>query len=256
MNTIGSKILDRQIESLLNKVESEYGVTIILAVESGSRAWGFPSRDSDYDIRFIYVHERDWYASVFPKRDVIENMFVGELDAGGWDLRKALQLMQKGNAPLYEWLGSPIVYRRDMARLPPLAELAAVSVNPKALFYHYFSLAKKKIAAEDFATNAKSFLYGFRALLCAQWIVDFGSAPPVAFRQLVDRYLAGEPKVVLGKLLDMKRDGGEGDIQSIDGSLIKLARALYTDVEVADVEVLDLPPKSAYEEAFARILEA
>ncbi len=90
MNSMG-----QQIKALLSKVESEHDVTIILAVESGSRAWGFPSSDSDYDIRFIYMHDRDWYASVFPKRDVIENMFVGELDAGGWDLRKALQLMPR-----------------------------------------------------------------------------------------------------------------------------------------------------------------
>lgn len=248
--------IDREIQALLDKVESEYGVIIILAVESGSRAWGFPSEDSDYDIRFIYVHDRDWYASVFPKRDVIENMFIGELDAGGWDLRKTLQLMQKSNAPLHEWLGSPIVYRKDTAKLASLAELAAISVNPKAIFYHYFSLAKKKIVSENFATNAKAFLYGFRALLCAQWIVDFGSVPPVAFSNLVDRYVSGETKDVLEKLIDVKCGGGEGDIQSIDNSLVKFAKEFYVQIEMANIEVPDLPPKSTYEEVFYKVLGA
>ncbi len=246
--------IDEEIQTLLDKIESEYRVTIVLAVESGSRAWGFPSRDSDYDIRFIYRHDKDWYASVFPRRDVIENMFIGELDAGGWDLRKALQLMQKSNAPLHEWLGSPIVYRKDMTRLAPLEELAAISVNPKALFYHYFSLAKKKMSSESFTTNAKKFLYGFRALLCAQWIADFGSVPPVVFSNLVDRYVVGEKKDVLEKLINVKCDSGEGDIQSIDSSLIKFVNELYLEIETANIEVLDLPPKSTYEEVFSQVL--
>ena len=96
----------------LANLEKEHQVKILFACESGSRAWGFPSQDSDYDVRFIYLHPQDWYLSieVERKRDVIELPISDDLDITGWDLRKALQLFKKTNPPLLEWLGSPIIY--------------------------------------------------------------------------------------------------------------------------------------------------
>lgn len=76
----------------------------LIAVESGSRAWGFPSPDSDYDIRFIHIHPRDWYLSLQPGRDVIERPIIDNIDLNGWDLRKALGLLLKSNAVVSEWL--------------------------------------------------------------------------------------------------------------------------------------------------------
>ncbi|MBI2008192.1 nucleotidyltransferase domain-containing protein, partial [Candidatus Amesbacteria bacterium] len=110
----------------LKQIEVEEKVSILYACESGSRAWGFPSRDSDYDVRFIYIHPIDWYLSIFPKSDVIELPLQNSLDFSGWDLKKALQLFAKSNPPLYEWLGSPIVYFesgqivQEMRRLSPI----------------------------------------------------------------------------------------------------------------------------------------
>ena len=95
----------RQIERVLDRIERRHNVRILLTVESGSRAWGFASPDSDYDVRFVYAHERDWYLSVFEKRDVIEEMLEDRLDINGWDLRKALRLLYRSNPPLLEWLG-------------------------------------------------------------------------------------------------------------------------------------------------------
>src|SRR5947209_3872560 len=99
-----------KIIAKLYEIEKEQSVKILYAVESGSRAWGFASKDSDYDIRFIYVHPIDWYISIEEKRDVIEYPVKDLLDFSGWDIRKALQLYKKSNPPLYEWLVSPIVY--------------------------------------------------------------------------------------------------------------------------------------------------
>ena len=99
-----------RILSHLREIETTENVRIVYACESGSRAWGFPSADSDYDVRFLYVHPLEWYLSVDVKRDVIERPLQGGLDISGWDLKKALQLFRKSNPPLLEWLGSPIVY--------------------------------------------------------------------------------------------------------------------------------------------------
>jgi predicted nucleotidyltransferase len=85
-------------------------VVVLLAVESGSRAWGFSSKDSDYDARFIYLRRPEAYLSIRAPRDVIERRIVDEVDVNGWDLRKALGLLMKSNPPLLEWLQCPIIY--------------------------------------------------------------------------------------------------------------------------------------------------
>src|SRR4030095_590913 len=111
-----SGIDDATAESIRHKladIERAEDVRILFAVESGSRAWGFPSPDSDYDVRFLYVHKADWYLSIDPRRDVIELPIEGEFDINGWDLRKALQLLIKSNPVLLEWLRSPVLYRGD-----------------------------------------------------------------------------------------------------------------------------------------------
>ena len=99
------------VEAQLAALERDHDVTVLFACESGSRGWGFASPDSDYDVRFVYVHRLDWYLRVDTRRDVIEVPVSDELDVSGWELRKALQLMRKSNPPLFEWLHSPLVYR-------------------------------------------------------------------------------------------------------------------------------------------------
>ena len=108
----GNEVFQR-VRDALAQVEAERNVRVLFACESGSRAWGFASRDSDYDVRFLYVHRRDWYLSVEDRRDVIEQPIANDLDVSGWELRKALRLLRKSNPPLLEWLKSPVVYRHD-----------------------------------------------------------------------------------------------------------------------------------------------
>src|ERR1700742_3925942 len=113
----------QRVRDALAKVETERNVRVLYACESGSRAWGFASRDSDYDVRFLYVHQRDWYLSVEARRDVIELPIAEDLDVSGWELRKALGLLRKSTPPLLEWLKSPLVYASDPAFLGPFNEL-------------------------------------------------------------------------------------------------------------------------------------
>ena len=85
---------------------------VLLAVESGSRAWGFASPNSDYDARFIYSSAPDWYLSIDleDKHDVIEYPIVDEIDLNGWDVRKALRLFARSNPAFVEWIQSPTIY--------------------------------------------------------------------------------------------------------------------------------------------------
>ncbi len=124
----------------LDYIEKEHGVSILLACESGSRAWGFPSADSDYDVRFIYAHDRDWYLSVFDKRDVIERPIDKVLDISGWDVRKALRLLRNSNAPLLEWLSSLIRYQCREGPVAEIAALAEKSFLPASCCHHYLRM--------------------------------------------------------------------------------------------------------------------
>ena len=133
-----------EILKRLEVIEQEDSVSILYACESGSRAWGFPSVDSDYDVRFIYKHDADWYLSidVEEKRDVIERPINDELDISGWDIRKALQLLRKSNPPLLEWLSSPILYRENPGVAEKLRTAMAEFYSPLSSFHHYLNMAR------------------------------------------------------------------------------------------------------------------
>ena len=128
------------ILSHLEDVEQQNNVKVLLAVESGSRAWGFHSAESDWDVRFVYVHNLDWYLKVNEGRDVIEHMYDDDVDLVGWDLRKTLRLFQKSNPALMEWLHSPIIYRADEVFLSRMRGLEPTYFNPIKVMYHYGSI--------------------------------------------------------------------------------------------------------------------
>lgn len=200
----------------LAETEREEGVKIILAVESGSRAWGFPSADSDYDVRFIYAHPRDWYLSVNleRKRDVIDYPIVDLIDIGGWDLRKALGLLHRSNPAILEWLQSPIIYREQTPIADSLRSLLSHGYSPEASFYHYRSMAKgtyrDHLQGEQVKT--KKYFYALRPLLAAIWVEKGFGPAPMEFGKLADRLLPGEGlRAEVERLRNRKRTEGEAE---------------------------------------------
>lgn len=179
----------REIENRLAAIEAEDGVRVLMAIESGSRAWGFPSPDSDYDIRFLYVRPRDWYLRLRPGRDVIERPIADEIDLNGWDVRKALGLLLKSNAVVSEWIESPIRYRPDDPFVVKLAVLADDLLNPRALAYHYAKSGKT--AADrwldgDGEVPVKKYFYALRPALAIRAIrFDPSRRPPMNLHALI-----------------------------------------------------------------------
>lgn len=189
----------------LAEVEGRHGVRVLYAAESGSRAWGFPSPDSDYDVRFIYAHPRDWYLSVNEARDVIEEgVDEMDFDVAGWDLRKALRLFLKANPALWEWLVSPITYRDDDGVARRLREIAAETYSLKALAYHYLSTAREKerrqIAAKA-TVKAKKYVYALRPLLALDWLRENATLPPMAMPEIMSGVTL--PRDVRQAILDL-----------------------------------------------------
>jgi len=200
------------IQSRLKEIEMNHRVRVVYACESGSRAWGFPSADSDYDVRFIYLHPESWYLSVKDKPDVIEYPVDGLLDISGWDLRKALQLFRKSNPPLLEWLDSPIVYSEPYPIAAQMRELAKIYYSPTACIYHYLHMAEgnHRQYLKGELVWIKKYFYVLRPILAIQWIEQGYGVAPTAFGLLLDRVLQpGELKDEIRKLMDLKREGVE-----------------------------------------------
>ncbi len=203
-----------QIEAELERVEQEKSVCILYACESGSRAWGFESSDSDYDVRFLYVHPIEWYLRVVSGSDTIERPIEGLLDVSGWDLKKALQLLRKSNPPLLEWLQSPIVYHERSAVVQRIRELMPVYYEPTACHYHYFHVAQGNY--RDFLqgdmVRLKKYFYVLRPVLACLWIERGYGVVPTRFQTLVERILdEGSVKTAVQDLIRRKKAGEELD---------------------------------------------
>lgn len=161
------------IDQSLAMISRTHGVALCLAVESGSRAWGFPSPDSDYDCRFIFVRAAQDYLSPWQKRDVIELPLEGELDINGWDLGKTLKLLVQGNAVAVEWLMSPIVYDGDHGFRTGLAAFAARHANRIGVARHYLHLGEKQrrtYFADGKHIHLKKLFYALRPAAALRWL--------------------------------------------------------------------------------------
>ncbi len=193
----------------LHAAELEHDVRILYACESGSRAWGFASPDSDYDVRFIYAHPQNWYLSfdIERRRDVIEYPIVDIIDCGGWDIRKALYLFTRTNGALFEWLNSPIRYIETGPFAQRLRDLAPQAFNRIALCYHYSHMARSNAREYLFKDKVrlKKYFYVLRPLLAIRYIETEGGIPPVEFEKLVEAVAPPEIREGIASLLELKR---------------------------------------------------
>lgn len=206
-------------EIILNKleeIEKQYGVKVLLAVESGSRAWGFASTASDFDVRFIYIHCAQWYLSIDSlgtgsKRDVIENPVDKNLDISGWELTKALRLFRKSNPTILEWLRSDLVYIQNDVFVRQLRVLEKEVFNPVPILHHYFNLARgnynKYFQGKD--VKIKIILYVLKSLLACMWIEKNQSFPPIRIEDLLLNLTNEKLKQEVDQLVQLKISGEE-----------------------------------------------
>ncbi len=212
--------MHEQIVTELRNLEQTDGLRVLYACESGSRAWGFASPDSDYDARFIYCKPLNWYLAVHPGRDVCERMLPNDLDLSGWELRKTLQLFMKCNVALYEWLGSPIVYIHDDF-VSDLRAKIPMCFNPKKAMFHYLSMAGNS-AGPEVPPNMKikKLFYTLRPILACLWIERNSTMPHTSFHDLLDSIeLPAVVAELISTCLDKKKVAAEGEIVEVHRDL-------------------------------------
>lgn len=220
-------LVKNSIPAHLANIEQEYNVTILLAVEAGSRAWEFDSPNSDWDVRFIYVHKPEWYFRVEEQRDVIEKYYEDDVDLAGWELRKALTLFRKSNPSLLEWFNSPKVYYVDEVFYKRIRDVENKYFNPIKAMYHYNHIYNKHneryLKQEGYPM--KRFLYYLRGILACKWIEKNHSLPPVPFKVLLDATVNDDViKSKIDELIRIKQRGEELDMLVVDDSLVEYAR--------------------------------
>ncbi|KAA9327445.1 nucleotidyltransferase domain-containing protein [Hymenobacter busanensis] len=175
-----------RIHAALTRLEASHGIRILYACEAGSRAWGFPSPDSDYDVRFVYCHPPQWYLALDESRDTLVFPIDDELDLSGWELRKTLRLLRGSNAALLEWLQSPIVYHEAADFRAVVQPQLPECFNPLAVLHHYQGLVRRGVE-EDLLpeeVRLKRLFYALRSALAARWIRERQTLPPMAFAPL------------------------------------------------------------------------
>lgn len=224
--------MERIIKEKLREIEKEENIRILLAVESGSRAWGFASPDSDYDVRFIYVRRKEDYLKLEEVRDVIEFPIDDVLDINGWDLQKTLRLLYKSNPTLFEWFSSPIIYiETDFAD-----QFRSIMINyfsNKRSLYHYINMAEgnyREYLKKDMV-RAKKYFYVLRPVLACRWILEKGTPPPMLFSELMNAHLPEELQSDVNRLLEIKMNSPEiKEIPRID----KINE--YLDYSIEDIK--------------------
>lgn len=251
----------------LGKIEAEENVTILFAVESGSRAWGFPSPDSDNDVRFFYVRPLSHYLGLDDPRDVIERPIDGLWDLNGWELRKTLRLLVKGNATAAEWLNSPLIYREHGPFPAKMRDLIKRHASPQASAKHYYGLTKRcfdseignafsKEQQQEFRrggtmglkvpevreVNYKKYLYAVRGACAISWIKNYSEIPPMTLPALLSLdIIDADAREALDKLLKAKATMGECGygprIKVLDDFILnQLAWVKFSGLEATPVE--------------------
>ena len=194
----------------LAEIEKCENVKILHCVESGSRAWGFASPDSDFDVRFVYVRQKEFYLRLDKTRDVIEWQLDDTLDINGWDIQKTLTLLHNSNPTVFEWSSSPIVYKTT----PEWQRISSVFhryFSVKSELYHYLNAAKSNFNGQltGETVKLKKYFYVLRPLLACKWILEKGTPPPMLFSSLMQEHLDCEIRPDVERLLEMKMNNPE-----------------------------------------------
>lgn len=228
--------MEQHIKNKISEIERTHAIKVLYACETGSRAWGFASPDSDYDVRMIYMHEPDWYLTLSDKKDTLELMLDnGELDITGWDFKKCLKLLWKSNGALLERIQSPILYCNTSDITERFRYYADRCFIPVATIHHYLGMAKNSFTEIEGREEIKlkKLFYALKATLACKWILDKDSIPPIVFKTMVDELDFNQMlKQRIMELVALKSKQNESYIHPAEHELNNFVKEQLTIVDV------------------------
>ena len=249
--------MKQTIQEKLTHIAHTEPLHFLLAVESGSRAWGFASPDSDYDVRAIYIRPQQYYLQIDEAKDTFEFIENQWFDVGGWDIRKALRLLRKSNAVLLEWLRSPMVYTQDDDFIGRLNALAPQYVQAAALLHHYRGIAGNALRSMDLAQSVKlkKWFYVLRPLLAARWAVKQGGIPPMTLVELMSEWQT-DYAAQIADLVAIKAEQDESYLHTLSPELQRLTVDLYNEVSELSAPAAQTADSAPLNELFRETLAA
>ncbi len=249
--------MKQAIQEKLTHIARTEPLHFLLAVESGSRAWGFASPDSDYDVRAIYIRPQEYYLQIDEAKDTFEFIENQWFDVGGWDIRKALRLLRKSNAVLLEWLRSPMVYTQDDDFTGRLNALAPQYVQAAALLHHYRGIAGNALKAMDLVhpVKLKKWFYVLRPLLAARWAVKQGGIPPMTLAELMSEWQT-DCAAQITDLVAIKAEQDESYLHTLSPELQRLTVDLYNEVSELSAPATQAADSAPLNELFRETLAA
>lgn len=233
------------ILSKLKEIEEKENVRILLAVESGSRSWGFASPDSDYDVRFLYVRDRKDYLRLNTPRDTIEWELNEVMDINGWDICKALRLMRKSNPTIFEWLADDAIIYHNSEEADALRRLSKQYFLERTLVLHYVHMARGQFSSctESDSVKLKKYLYALRAVLAAKYIIDHHEMTPLSFHKLMQEELDHKWDAAVEEWLKLKESSTETvyiqQNNEMNHYLSEEMRRLEEEAEKMDIAIQD-----------------
>jgi predicted nucleotidyltransferase len=234
--------MDTLIKEKIEELEKQQGIKILLACETGSRAWGFPSPDSDFDVRLLYVHPIDWYLKLTESKDAIDVMYEhNEIDISGWELKKALHLLWKSNAAMTERIQSPIIYKADTIFLEGINALATQRYSRITTMHHYLSMAKKNFETltDKKEYKLKQFFYALRAAFACKWILEKRTIVPITFETMLSELIIPKDRYQrITELIKLKSVSSEAYMHQGE---IELLALIETFINIAEAEKDALP---------------
>ncbi|MGM0839660.1 MAG: nucleotidyltransferase domain-containing protein [Bacillota bacterium] len=242
----------------LKSIEREERVRILYAVEAGSRAWGYHTDESDYDVRFIYIREVPAYLNLQGTKDVIVKPVQYSIEFSGWDLSKALKLLRKSNPSLMEWLTNENVYieHPDIEKVRKLREQ---TFSPTRCLIHYYHMGKRNMEkySNEEIKDLKKMMTIIRPWLAFKWIKEYQTFPPNGVNEMVDSITMNEEmKATISSMLLSRVNGKEVPFPH----LMYMEKDIREDFLKMEGTMKDLPSDDSFQwgeinETFLNILE-
>jgi len=217
--------MKQKIKQICENIEKEHKIKILFAVENGSRAWEMSSKDSDYDVRFVFVRPIEDYIVINKPKEVIQIAFDKDLnkcnskgsliDMSGFDIFKYVKLLSDSNPTTIEWITSNVVYYGKQNEV--FRKFALKNFSSLSLYCHYKSLCRNnylKYLKKGNEVTYKRYLYAFRGLVNAKWVAHKKSVPLISFLETLKRSKSFIDKEIiekLSKIIKLKLRGGEKD---------------------------------------------
>jgi uncharacterized protein len=234
--------MEKEIIKKLRHYEKKYHITILYACESGSRAWGFESPDSDYDIRFVFARDIKEYLSLIKIKETLDFAIENDLDFNGWDLKKFLFYIYKSNSILFEWLQSPVVYHDRDNFKKNMTRLMAHYFRPRPCLHHYLGLTKQTFLhfGDAKEVKLKKYFYVLRPLLAARYIFNNRAIPPMEFHTLIEKVKEIEPLIPwIHRLVEQKKISGETAMIQRNGNIDTYVREELATLQSGTSEIRD-----------------